>query len=93
MSDYSYKLDLTKVFKNQRYIIRVSPDVQKEGGSTDLPTHIKNVGKAIQTKQKGHHKLMMRKVQMLEKGTRNIAKNQAKSLKELKEKFTELQLY
>lgn len=32
MSDYHYKLDLNKVFKNQRYIIRVSPDVQEESG-------------------------------------------------------------
>jgi len=47
MNDYLDKLDFKTVFKNKRYIIRVSPDVAEEDAATDLPTHIQNVGSIL----------------------------------------------
>ena len=40
MSDYIDMLDIKEVFNNQRYIIRVSPDVQSQDAAADIQTHV-----------------------------------------------------
>ena len=56
MNDYIYLIDCKTVFKNKRYIIRVSPDVQEEEAATDIQSTVENVGVHITSKSENHLK-------------------------------------
>lgn len=45
-----------------RYIIRVSPDVQKDEDTTDIVSHAQNISSVIAAKQDGHHKAIIKRI-------------------------------
>jgi hypothetical protein len=56
MNDYIDLIDFKTVFKNKRYIIRVSPDVQEEEEATDIISVVENVGTHIGAKSENNLK-------------------------------------
>ena len=73
-----------------RYIIRVSPDVQKDEDTTDIVSHAQNISSVIAAKQDGHHKAIIKRISNFEKGMRTMMKGQAGSVGELKALLTEI---
>ena len=83
MVDFIDYFDFKK-FKNQRYIIRVTSDVNLNKNQTDIPTHIQHVGAKISKKQEKHFNLMLKQIQTFEKSTKSMMKAQKASLIEVK---------
>jgi chaperonin cofactor prefoldin len=90
MNDYIDELDHAKTFENKRYIIRVSPDIQTDDDGTDIITHVGNIGQAITSKQDANQKQILKKINVFEKSTRTLMKNQANSIMEIKQLIAEI---
>jgi len=58
------------VFKNKRYIIRISPDVVKEEAALDDQTTISNMSSDIAFKQESHFESLNKRMANFEKGAR-----------------------
>ena len=90
MCDYIDDVDHEKAFKNMRYIIRVSPDVQKDEDTTDIVSYAQNISSVITGKQDGHQKAIMKRLSNFEKGMRTMMKGQTNSVGEVKTLLAEI---
>jgi hypothetical protein len=77
IKDFIGLLKPHEIFKNKRYIIRLSPDISIAPETADLSVNIKDLGNSLSKKYDNMHQVLVRRIESLEKNNRLMFKAQA----------------
>ena len=75
MNDFIDLVNIAEVFKDMRYIIRVSPIGGDQESSTDIVELFSEHGKNVASKAEANHNNLMRRLEKFEKNTRALLKS------------------
>ena len=76
INDHVWLIDLKKLFKNQRYLIRVSKSKNEEPQDENVSDIIQNLENNLVHKSDRLHSIVLRRLETIDNMTRNLSKNQ-----------------
>jgi len=75
IQDHIWLLDLRKIFKNQRYLIRVSRSTNEEAAETPVGDIIQELENNLLNKGKRQHDNVLKRLETIDNMARSLQKN------------------